>query len=307
MTEIIEPLLHSMVAAGTTYLLGTLGTILTERSGVQNLGVEGMLTMGAVTGFVVASTTGNVLLGVAAAAAVAGLMGLIHAFVCITLGRNQIVSGLALTMLGTGLSGLLGKPYVGLRLPTKIPNVPIPFLADVPVLGDFLFTHGPLTYLSLLLVPVVWFFLFRTGGGIIVRSVGENPDAVDALGVSVEKTRYFCTVLGGVLIGLAGAYLSLSYTPAWSEGMTGGKGWIIVGLTIFAMWSPERALLGAYLFGGIEVLQYRLQPLGISPSLLAALPYAATIVALLFGASERMRKRIGAPSALGRPFKRGEK
>ncbi len=307
MIEIIEPFLHSLVAAGTTYLLGTLGTIITERSGVQNLGVEGMLTTGAATGFVVALATGNVWLGVLAAATIAGLMGVIHAFVCITLGQNQIVSGLALTMLGTGLSGLLGKPYVGLSLPAKIPDVPIPVLADTPVLGPFLFTHGPFTYLSLCLVPAVWFFFFRTRGGIIVRSVGENPDAVDALGVSVARTRYFCTVLGGVLIGVAGAYLSLSYTPAWAEGLTGGKGWIIVGLTIFAMWSPERALLGAYLFGGIEVLQYRLQPLGISPSLLAALPYVATIVALLFGASKRMRQRIGAPSALGRPFKRGEK
>lgn len=307
MIEIIEPFLHSLVAAGTTYLLGTLGTIITERSGVQNLGVEGMLTTGAATGFVVTLATGNVWLGVLAAATIAGLMGVIHAFVCITLGQNQIVSGLALTMLGTGLSGLLGKPYVGLSLPAKIPDVPIPVLADTPVLGPLLFTHGPFTYLSLCLVPAVWFFLFRTRGGIIVRSVGENPDAVDALGVSVARTRYFCTVLGGVLIGVAGAYLSLSYTPAWAEGLTGGKGWIIVGLTIFAMWSPERALLGAYLFGGIEVLQYRLQPLGISPSLLAALPYVATIVALLFGASKRMRQRIGAPSALGRPFKRGEK
>jgi simple sugar transport system permease protein len=305
MIDIIEPLLHSTVAAGTTYLFGTLGTILTEKSGVQNLGVEGIMAMGAVTGFAATSITGNVWIGVASAAVIAGLMAVILSFMCITLGRNQIVSGLALTMLGLGLSGILGKSYVGLRLPSKISESPIPYLDNIPILGSFLFTHDLLTYLSIFLVPLVWFLLFRTSGGIIIRSVGENPDAVDALGISVEKTRYLCAILGGVFIGLAGAYLSLSYTPAWSEGMTGGKGWIIVGLSIFSMWSPDRAIIGAYLFGGIEVLQYRLQPFGISPSLLAALPYLSAIVALLFGASKRMKKRIGAPSALGKPFKRG--
>jgi simple sugar transport system permease protein len=307
MIELVESLLRATTAAGTTYLLGAIGEILVERSGVQNLGVEGMMIMGAVVSFGVASTTVNVGLGVAAGAVVGGLMALIHAFVCISLRRNQIVSGLALTMFGVGLSGLLGKAYVGLPLPSKLVDVPVPLLGDLPVLGPFLFRHDPLTYASLLLVPALWYVLFRTNSGIIIRSVGENPSAADALGVSVEKTRYVCTFLGGLLAGLAGAYLSLSYTPAWSEGMTSGKGWIIVGLTIFAMWSPGRALLGAYLFGGVEVLQFRLQPYGISASLLAALPYVATIMALLFGASERMRKKIGAPSALGKPYTRGER
>ena len=307
MIDVTASFLHATAAAGTTYLLGTFGEILTERAGVQNLGVEGMMITGAVASFGVATTTGNVWLGIVAGALAGSLLALIHAFVCVTLRRNQIVSGLSLTMFGVGLSGLLGKAYVGLPLPSKLPKIPIPVLSDIPVVGAFLFDHDPLTYLSLLLVPAVWYLLFRTSGGIIIRSVGENPDAVDALGVSVEKTRYVCTFLGGLLIGLAGAYLSLSYTPAWSEGMTSGKGWIIVGLTIFAMWSPQRALLGAYLFGGVEILQFMLQPYGISASLLAALPYVATIVALLFGASERMRKKIGAPSALGKSYKRGEK
>jgi len=307
MIEIVASFLHATAAAGTTYLLATVGEILTERSGVQNLGVEGMMSMGAVASFGVSTTTGNVWLGTVAGALAGSLLALIHALVCVTLRRNQIVSGLSLTMFGVGLSGLLGKAYVGLPLPSKLPKVPIPLLSEVPVLGAFLFDHDPLTYTSLLLVPVSWYLLFRTSGGIIIRSVGENPDAVDALGVSVEKTRYACTFLGGLLIGLAGAYLSLSYTPAWSEGMTSGKGWIVVGLTIFAMWSPRRALLGAYLFGGVEILQFMLQPYGISASLLAALPYVATIVALLFGASERMRKKIGPPSALGKSYKRREK
>jgi len=302
----LEAFLQATVAAGTTYLLATLGEILTERSGVQNLGVEGMMIVGAVVGFAVTHTSGNVWLGVFIAAFTSGILGGIQAFVCVTLQQNQIVSGLAMTMLGMGISGLLGKAYVGLPLSTKLFRYSLPFLSDIPVLGPFLFNHDPLTYLSMILVAVLWYFLFRTRGGIIIRSVGENPEAVDALGISVERTRYVCTILGGVIIGLAGAFLSLFYTPAWSEGMTGGKGWIVVGLTIFSMWSPRRALFGAYLFGGVEVLQYRLQPLGISPSLLAALPYFVTIVALMFGASERMKRRIGAPSALGRPYKRGD-
>lgn len=306
MMNALETFLQATVAAGTTYLLATLGEILTERSGVQNLGVEGMMIVGAVIGFAVAHTSGNVWLAVFIAAFTSGILGGVHAFICVTLRQNQIVSGLAMTMLGIGISGLLGKAYVGLPLSTKLLRYSVPFLSDVPVLGPFLFNHDPLTYLSIILVAVLWYFMFRTRGGIIIRSVGENPGAVDALGISVERTRYVCTILGGVLIGLAGAYLSLFYTPSWSEGMTGGKGWIVVGLTIFSMWSPRRALFGAYLFGGVEVLQYRLQPLGISPSLLAALPYIATIVALLFGASERIRKRIGVPSALGRPYKRGD-
>ncbi len=307
MIDVIEALLHDAVAAGTTYLLGTIGEIITERSGVQNLGIEGMMIMGAVVGFGVTSTTRNVWLALAAAALIGGLVALVHAFLSITLRRNQIVSGLALTMFGVGLSGLLGKAYVGLPLPSKLPKFYVPLLGDLPILGPFLFRHDLLTYLSLVLVPVLWYVLFRTNFGVIIRSVGENPAAVDALGVSVEKMRYVCTFVGGVLAGLAGAYLSLSYTPAWSEGMTVGKGWIVVGLTIFAMWGPQRALLGAYLFGGVEVLQFRLQPYGVSASLLATLPYIATIAALLIGASERMRKRIGAPSALGKPYIRGEK
>ncbi len=306
MISALETFLHATVAAGTTYLLATLGEILTERSGVQNLGVEGIMIVGSVTGFAVAQTSGNVWLGVLIAALISGILGIVQAVVCVTLKQNQIVSGLALTMIGVGISGLLGKPYVGLPLSAKLLRYSVPFLSKVPVLGPSLFNHDPLTYLSFILVVVLWYFLFRTRAGIIIRSVGENPSAVDALGLSVDRTRYFCTVFGGVLIGLAGAYLSLFYTPAWSEGMTGGKGWIVVGLTIFSMWSPKRAIVGAYLFGGIEVLQYRLQPFGISPSLLASLPYIATIVALLFGANERVRKRIGAPSALGRPYTRGD-
>jgi len=304
--------LIAAIRAGTPLLLGTLGEIYAERSGVLNLGVEGMMIMGAVTGFGVTLTTGNAWLGLAMAALVGGLMALIHAFVSITLRGNQTVSGLALTMFGLGLSGMLGKRYVGTPLPSRLRAIPIPLLSDIPILGPIFFQHDPLVYLSFLLVPLLWFVLFKTKVGISIRSVGEAPATADALGVNVFLVRYICVFLGGVLAGLGGAYLSVVYAPAWIEGMTAGAGWIVIALTIFAMWSPTRALLGAYLFGWVKVLQYKLQPpppegLGLSPNLLNMLPFILTILVLLASTGEVMRKRIGAPAALGLPYAREEK
>jgi len=304
--------LKAAMRAGTPLLFGTLGEIYAERSGVLNLGVEGMMIMGAVTGFGVTLITGNAWLGLAMAALVGGLLALIHAFVSITLRANQVVSGLALTMFGLGLSGLIGKRFVGTPLPFRLRPVPIPVLSDIPILGPLLFQHDPLVYVSLALVPVLWFILFKTRAGISIRSVGESPATADALGVNVYLIRYLCVFLGGALAGLGGAYLSVVYAPAWIEGMTAGAGWIVIALTIFAMWSPTRALLGAYLFGWVKVLQYKLQPpppegLGISPNLLAMLPFVFTIIVLLAGTGEVMRKRIGAPSALSIPYAREEK
>ena len=305
--EAILDALRAAIPAGTPLLLGTLGEIYAERSGVLNLGVEGMMIMGAVTGFGVTFTTGNVWLGLAMAALVGGLLALIHAFLSITLRANQVVSGLALTMFGLGMSGMIGKRFVGTPLPCRLRAAPIPLLQDIPLLGPVLFQHDPLVYLSLALVPLLWFVLFKTRIGISIRSVGESPATADALGVNVFLVRYACVFFGGLLAGLGGAYLSVVYAPAWIEGMTAGAGWIVIALTIFAMWSPTRALLGAYLFGGVKVLQYRLQPLGISPNLLNMLPFIFTIVVLLAGTGEVMRKRIGAPSALGLPYAREEK
>jgi len=304
--------LRAAIRAGTPLLLGTLGEIYAERSGVLNLGVEGMMIMGAVTGFGITLATGNVWLGLVMAALVGGLIASIHAFVSITLRANQTVSGLALTMFGLGLSGMLGKRYIGTPLPFRLRAAPIPLLSDIPLLGPVLFQHDPLVYLSFLLVPSLWFVLFKTKAGISIRSVGEAPATADALGVNVFLVRYLCVFLGGVLAGLGGAYLSVAYAPAWIEGMTAGAGWIVIALTIFAMWSPFRAFLGAYLFGWVKVLQYRLQPpppegLGISPNLLNMLPFVLTILVLLAGTGEVMRKRIGAPAALGLPYAREEK
>ena len=293
--QIISFIISAMTAAirtGSPLLAGTLGEIYTERSGILNLGVEGMMIMGAVSAFSVAQITGNVWLGVLAAAVVGGAMAFIHGFMSITLKANQYISGLALTMFGLGLSSLIGLRYIGIRGYSLKP---------------ILFGFDPLVYLFIALVPISWFVLFKTRIGISIRSVGENPAAADALGVNVYLVRYLCTVFGGVLSGLAGAYLSVAYIPSWTQNMTVGRGWIVLALTIFAGWDPRGALLAAWLFGGIDAFQYRLQPLGISPSLLGTLPFVFTILVLVISARETFRRRVGAPSALGKPYIRGEK
>lgn len=306
MWDFLLSALRAAIPAGTPLLFGTLGEVYAERSGVLNLGIEGIMIMGAVTGFGIAHSTGNVWLGVAMAALAGGLLALLHAFASITLRVNQVVSGLGLTMLGLGLSGMLGKRYIGQPLAVRLDPVAVPVLSDLPVLGSLFFRFDPLVYLAAILVPVLWFVLYKTRWGVTLRSVGENPAAADALGVNVAAVRYLAVFFGGVMAGLGGGYLSIVYAPAWIEGMTAGAGWIVIALTIFAMWDPARALVGAYLFGGVRVLQFRLQPLGISPNLLNMLPFILTILVLLLSAGETMRKRIGAPAALMQPYAREE-
>jgi len=303
----IASLLYATLRAGTPLLLGTLGEVYAERSGVMNLGVEGMMIMGAVVAFGVSLSTKNVLLGILAAALIGGLLSLIHAFLSISLRANQVVSGIALTTLGLGVSSLIGRRYIGIPLPNPLSPLLLKPLTNIPVLGKSLFNQDIIVYMSIILAVILWLILFKTSIGIRIRSVGENPAAADAAGVNVFLIRYLCVFFGGVLSGIGGAYLSVAYFPSWREGMTMGMGWIVIGLTIFAMWNPLRAIVGAYLFGGIMALQFKLQPMGISPNLLAMLPYASTIVALLIRTSETMRKRIGAPLALGIPYEREEK
>ena len=300
-------LLEATIRAGTPLLLATLGEIYAERSGVLNLGVEGMMIVGAITAFMIAYVTANPWLGVLAAILAAVLLSLVHAFVSITLKTNQVVSGLALTFVGLGVSAMLGKAYIGVVLPASIRPIRIPVLSDIPIIGPGLFEQDPIAYIAIILVPIMWFILYKTEFGLNIRAVGENPAAADTLGVNVYLIRYICVAIGGGLAGLAGAHLSLAYTPMWVEGMTAGRGWIAIGLTIFAMWSPGRALIGAYLFGGIDILQFRLQQYNIPPNLLGMLPYVFTILALLVGTTERIKKRIGAPAALGIPYTRGER
>jgi len=304
-TWIITTLSRSL-AYGTPLLLGTLGEIYTERSGVLNLGVEGMMIMGAYSAFTTAYITGNPWLGILVAAVVGGAFSLIHAFTCVTLKANQVVSGLSLTMLGLGLSGMFGRGWEGKPLPVSIPKITVSGLSKIPLLGPILFEgQNLIVYLSILLVPLLWYILYRTRIGITIRSVGESPATADSLGINVDRVRYMCVLLGGVLAGVAGGYLSVAYRPAWTEGMTAGIGWIVIALTIFAFWNPAYGMLGAYLFAALYHLSYRLQP-WVSPEFLKAMPYAFAILVLIFVSRGTLQKRMGAPAALNLPYTRGE-
>jgi ABC-type uncharacterized transport system permease subunit len=306
MEEIIISVVQRTLVAGTPLLLGTVGEIISERSGILNLGVEGVMAVGAVTAFIVTHHTGNPWLGLCAAIIAGMLISIVHAFASVSLQSNQVVSGLALTMLGLGLAGLLGKPYVGKPLAIKINAMPIPFLSDIPIVGSVLFNQSPFFYLAILLAIGVWFMLEHTLLGIRIRSAGENPKATETQGVNVSLIRYLSVIAAGGFSAMAGAHLSISYSKSWIEGMTAGRGWIVIALTIFALWNPMRAVVGAFLFGGIFVLQYMLQPLGISPNFLAMLPYLATLLVLLVGGL-RDSRRLNAPAMLAEPYRRGER
>ena len=280
--ELIIPLLAAAVQAGTPILFATLGEIFTEKSGVLNLGVEGTMLVGALAGFIVSRYTGSPIIGFFAA----GLAGLIfsslHGIVCLWFQGNQVVSGLALTILGTGLANYLGTSFVGLPAPGFSP-VDIPILSAIPVLGPILFQHDPLVYVSYLIPFILWFVFSSTRFGLSLRAVGEYPAAATAAGLSVSRYRWIGIWGGGFFMGLGGAYMSLAYTHLWTPNLTGGRGWIAVALVIFAFWRPGRAVFGAYLFGGIMALQLRLQASGtaLPSSLLLMLPYLLTIVVLV--------------------------
>lgn len=306
MEDIIISTLQRTMVAGTPLLLATTGEVICERSGILNLGVEGLMAMGAVTAFIVTMTTGQPWLGVLAAIGAGMLLAFIHAFASVTLQANQVVSGLALTMLGLGLSGVIGKPYVGKPLEIKMQDWVIPYLSDIPYLGKIFFSQTPFLYLAVALAFFSWFFLERTRAGIQVRSTGENPKATETQGVNVSIIRYASVIIGGGFAALAGAHLSVSYSSSWIEGMTAGRGWIAIALTIFALWNPGRAIWAAFLFGGIFVVQYLLQPLGISPNFLAMLPYFATLL-ILFLISLKDPRKLNAPAMLAEPYKRGER
>lgn len=314
--DLITSILGIAVFAGTSLTFATIGEVLTERSGILNLGVEGMMIMGAVTGFAAAFHSDSLLAGVVVAMVVGGAMAFIHAFVTITLRADQIVSGLAVTLAGTGLASFLGErlgpesgPLVGLQGPRFL-EVAIPGLSSIPVVGEALFNQDPVVYAMYLFVPLVSFYLYKTTPGQQLRALGESPATVEAMGISVVRYRYVYTIVGGALAGLGGAHLSLAYTPGWSENLTGGRGWIAVALVIFATWSPTRSLLGALLFGGVNAIQFRLQASGttISANLLNMAPYIMTVVVLvLVSAGSSLRHRLGAPAALGVPYAREER
>ncbi|MGI5840131.1 MAG: ABC transporter permease [bacterium] len=306
--SLLVALLVSAVTAGTPLLFASLGEVLAQRSGVMNLGVEGMMLVGAVTGFLVATKAHSLWLGILAAMLAGGAIALIHAFLTITLKANQVVSGLALTLFGTGLSAYVGRSMIGVPAFSYFRPLKLGFLGDVPFLGPVLFNQNALVYISFVITPLLWLFVYKTRPGLYLRSVGENPAAADAMGINVFAVRYLAVFTGGMLAGLGGAYLSLAYAPSWLENMTAGRGWIAVALVIFATWNPLKAASGAYLFGGIDALGYRLQAAGITTSsyFLKSLPYIFTIVALII-ASTHSRGGDGPPAGLGQPYDREER
>jgi ABC-type uncharacterized transport system permease subunit len=314
--------LQAGVATGTVLLFATLGEIFTERAGILNLGVEGMMLIGAMSAFSVASKTGNPWLGVLAAMLAAGLISQIHGFISITLQADQVVSGLSLTFLGVGISLVLGEGLNSAGAVALLPTFSIPLLKSIPVLGAIFFNnHNIMVYVGYVLFPLCWYYINRTRPGLHLRAIGEYPAAADALGINVYRLRYFYVFVGGLLCGLAGATISLATSPGWfSELTTGGQGWIAVGLVIFAQWNPIRAAFGAYIFGALRRLILDIQgplmifgvanPFFYNPYygfFLQMLPYAFTIVVLVIGSREAMRKRIGSPAALGLPYIRGQR
>jgi simple sugar transport system permease protein len=302
-------LLHAAVNAGTPILLASVGEVVTERSGVLNLGLEGMMMMGALGGFFAAQRLGDPWLGLAAAALLAALFSLVHALLVVGLRANQIVAGLALTLLGCGLASFLGTALVGQTAPHFL-VAPFPGLSGIPLLGHGLFEHNPVVYVSFLLTGAAWFFLHRTRPGLELQVAGESPETADAAGIRVRLVRTLAVAFGGAMAGIGGAYLSLADTPSWMDRMCAGRGWIAVALVIFSGWDPVRAALGSYLFGGLVALQFRIQAFGydVSVYLLQMVPYLATLAALvLTSLRASMRWRFGAPAGLGRPFDREER
>jgi general nucleoside transport system permease protein len=317
----LEAILLTIATAATPLLIAAMGELVVERSGVLNLGVEGMMIMGAVAGFGVALSTGSPMLGALAGVVTGAAFSLLFAFLTLTLATNQVATGLALTLLGIGVSGQLGEAFVGTP-GVRMAAIRIPGLSDLPFVGRLLFGQDPLFYVSILLVIGVAWFLFRTRAGLTLRSVGDSHSSAHALGIRVIAIRYLAVMFGGACAGLAGAYLSVAYTPQWIENMTAGRGWIALALVVFASWRPWRVLAGAYLFGAISIAQLHIQAISLAdlqflpspvfwlmsaiksvPSqFLSALPYIATVLVLVLISRNRRLTMMNTPASLGRPF-----
>lgn len=301
--SMFEAILLTVVTAATPLLIAAIGELVVERSGVLNLGVEGMMIIGAAVGFAVAVATGSSLYGVGAALGAGMALSAIFAFLTLTLAANQVASGLALTIFGLGLSGVIGEPYIGAKR-DAMPTLNVPGLTDLPYVGHILFGEDPFVYASLAMTALVSYVLFFTRLGLVLRAAGDNHASAHALGYPVLWIRFLAVLFGGACAGAAGAYMSLVYTPFWAPGMTAGRGWIALAIVVFASWRPGRALIGAYLFGGVTILQLHAQGLGLGvpAQFLSALPYLATIVVLLILSRARGRAGSGAPACLGVPF-----
>lgn len=293
----------TIITAATPLVFAAIGELVTEKSGVLNLGVEGMMLCGAVCSFMVVHLSGSGVLGIVAGAFAGVVMAFLFAILTLGLQASQVAAGLALTIFGVGLSALIGQPLVGVAY-SGLPDIAIPGLSQIPVLGRLFFQHDALVYGSFLLVLLVSFFLYRTRAGLTLRAVGDSPDAAHALGVNVLRWRLMATLFGGACAGVAGSYLSLAYSPMWIENMSAGRGWIALALVVFATWRPGRVLFGAYLFGAIGILQLHGQAWGLPvPSqLMSMLPYLATILVLVLISRDQGRIKLNAPASIGKPF-----
>ncbi len=305
----LTSVLAAAIWTGSAILYAALGEVLAERAGVLNLGVEGMMLMGALGGFAVCYWTGSAEIGLLGAIVVGGLMATIHAVLTVSFRANQVVSGLALTIFGTGLSAYLGAGLVGRPAPDRFRRIDIPFLGDLPGIGNILFNQNALVYAAYVVVPALWWFLFRTRPGLNLRAVGENPATADAMGLNVNRLRYRYVIAGGAFAGVGGAVISLATNPGWLEKMTAGRGWIAVALVIFGTWNPARVAAGALLFGAVEAGQFRLQGINVPVSsfFLNMLPYLFTVAVLVLSTVRTRRLRIGQPAALGRAYTREER
>ena len=304
MMDAIVPILAAAIAAGTPLVFAALGELVTEKSGVLNLGVEGMMLVGAIAGFATASVTGSLWLGALAGMAAGAAMSAIFAVLALNLMANQVASGLALTLFGVGLSAFAGKPFESVSL-IKGGTFDIPLLSQIPVLGPIFFKQHFLVYVSWLLFAGVSWFLYRSRAGLVLRSVGESPESAHAIGYPVIRIRWLATLFGGAMAGLGGAHLSEFYAPMWAEGMVAGRGWIALALVVFATWRPARVMIGAYLFGGVTIAQFFAQGAGIdvTAQFLSALPYLATIVVLVIISRNVNTIRLNSPVSLGRSYR----
>ncbi len=301
--ETLLPTLLTIITAATPLLYAALGEMVTEKSGVLNLGVEGMMLVGAVVAFAAMHATGSASVAILAGLLAGAALSSIFAVLVLGFQSSQVATGLALTIFGIGLSALLGQGLVGVAY-NGLPKLPIPFLSEIPFLGPLLFDHDILVYGSFVAVPLVAWFLARTRPGLVLRAVGNSHDAAHAIGYPVLRIRFLAILFGGAMAGIAGAYLSLAYSPLWIENMSAGRGWIALALVVFATWRPWRVLAGAYLFGGITILQLHAQAIGVGvpPQVMSMLPYVATIVVLVLISRDQNKIKLNAPGCIGKPF-----
>ncbi len=301
--EAITLLILSIMTAATPLLLAASGELITEKAGVLNLGVEGMMIVGAVCAFAATVTTGSPIVGIVAGAAAGAGLAFVFAFLTLTMLANQVATGLALTIFGIGLSALIGKSFIGIAV-DPLPKLEIATLSEIPFLGPILFGQDALVYLSLVVLVLVGLFLSRSRAGLVLRAVGDSHEAAHAIGYSVIRIRYFAVLFGGAMAGFGGAYLSLAYTPLWAENMTAGRGWIALALVVFSTWRPGRLLIGSYLFGGITILQLHAQSAGwgVPSQVMSMTPYLATVLVLVLISGDKAKIRLNAPACLGKVF-----